>query len=382
MTQAGIVDWLPGLRELFVPTELGILFAMARTSRKRPTALDLFSGCGGLSVGLRQAGFSIVGAVDADELAASTYKLNHPKAHVVTDDIRKVDAAELMKKLKLKPGQLGLLAGCPPCQGFSTLKTKNGRKVFRGKMNDLIFEFSRFISVFQPKTIMIENVPALADDSRLKRFTKALASYGYKYRFQVFDAADFGVPQRRRRMILIAAKTERPEFAKPVKKRRSVKSAIKKLPRPAQSDDPAHNYSVDHAPHVKKLIKKIPVNGGSRSALGRRQQLACHRRSTGFKDVYGRMAWADPSPTITGGCINPSKGRFLHPRQHRAITLREAALLQGFPKKYELDLSRGRYPAAQMIGNAFPPRFAKHHAKMLHSIATSSVSRRGGRSRR
>lgn len=343
---------------------------MARTSRKRPTALDLFSGCGGLSVGLRQAGFSIVGAVDADELAASTYKLNHPKAHVVTGDIRDVDAAELMKKLKLKPGQLGLLAGCPPCQGFSTLKTMNGRKVFRGKMNDLIFEFSRFIGVFQPKTIMIENVPGLADDPRLKRFTKSLASYGYKYRFEVFDAADFGVPQRRRRMILIAAKGERPEFAKPVKKRRSVETAIKHLPRPAQSDDPAHNYSVDRAPHVKKLIRKIPVNGGSRAALGKRQQLACHQRSTGFNDVYGRMAWADPSPTITGGCINPSKGRFLHPRQHRAITLREAALLQGFPKKYELDLSRGRYPAAQMIGNAFPPKFAKHHAKVLHSIAS------------
>ena len=349
---------------------------MARTSRKRPTALDLFSGCGGLSEGLRQAGFTIVGAVDADELAASTYKLNHPKTHVVTGDIRKVDAAELMKKLKLRPGQLGLLAGCPPCQGFSTLKTMNGRNVITDPMNDLIFEFSRFIGVFQPKTIMIENVPGLADDRRLARFTRCLAGYGYAYRFDVFDAADFGVPQRRRRMILIAAKGKRPEFAKPVKARSSVEAAIKHLPRPSQSKDPAHNYPVDRAPHVAALIRKIPTNGGSRSALGRKQQLACHRRSTGFKDVYGRMAWGDPSPTITGGCINPSKGRFLHPRQHRAITLREAALLQGFPEDYELDLSRGRYPAAQMIGNAFPPKFAKHHAKVLHAIASGRTSRR------
>lgn len=347
---------------------------MPKSKKRKLKAIDLFSGCGGLSLGLRRAGFSVVGAIDTDELAASTYKMNHPRTKVICRDITLVDPAVLMRDLGLQAGELALLAGCPPCQGFSTLKTFNGRKVINDPMNDLIFQFTRFIAVFRPKTVMIENVPGLVDDPRLGRFTKALASMGYKFRFDVFDAAEFGVPQRRRRMILLAALAERPVFPPP-SRRRSVEAAIRPLPRPNLSSDPAHNYRVHRAPHVKRLIKQIPKNGGSRRSLGARQQLACHRKSDGFKDVYGRMAWAGPSPTITGGCINPSKGRFLHPRQDRAITLREAALLQGFPSDYQLDLSRGRYPAAQMIGNAFPPNFAKHHAKVLHAIISSEYKR-------
>ena len=101
-------------------------------------------------------------------------------------------------------------------------------------------------------------------------------------------------------------------------------------------------------------------------------QLECHKRTDGFKDIYGRMAWSKPSPTITGGCINPSKGRFLHPEEDRAITLREAALLQGFPKSFRFDLSRGRFPTAQMIGNAFPPIFAQKHASKLRELLESN----------
>jgi DNA (cytosine-5)-methyltransferase 1 len=355
---------------------------MVRKTKRKPKAIDLFSGCGGLSLGLHQAGFHVVGAVDADELASSTYKMNHPDTMVIHQDIRTVDPTKLMKKLRLKPGRLALLAGCPPCQGFSTLKTLNGRKTIDDPMNDLIFEFVRFIRAFQPKTIMIENVPALADDPRLVKFGKTLAAFGYRFRFDVFDAADFGVPQRRRRMILLAAKGERPEFAKPARNRATVTAAIRHLPRPALSADPAHNHVVRRADHVMALIKQIPVNGGSRKSLGESAQLACHKKVEGFTDVYGRMAWAAPAPTITSGCINPSKGRFLHPRQHRAITLREAALLQGFPETYKLDLTRGIYPAALMIGNAFPPQFAKRHAQRLHAIVTRGSAKSGVAARR
>lgn len=122
------------------------------------------------------------------------------------------------------------------------------------------------------------------------------------------------------------------------------------------------------------IIRKIPKDGGSRGQLGREAQLACHRKCDGFNDIYGRMSWEKPAPTITGGCINPSKGRFLHPEQDRAITLREAALLQGFPRTYKFDMSKGRYPAAQMIGNAFPPAFAARHAKVLHGIVSKDLS--------
>lgn len=348
--------------------------SMAKKKTAKPTAIDLFCGCGGLSLGLRNAGFSVVAGVDADPLASSTYRMNHRSAVVIEDDISRVDPLALMVRLNMRPGDLGLLAGCPPCQGFSTLRTLNGRRNVQEPMNDLIFQFNRFISCFRPKAIMIENVPGLANDPRLKSFCKGLAAMGYKYRFQVFDAAEFGVPQRRRRMILLAARTARPEFAKASKNRPTVRDAIATLPLPGLSDDPAHDYPIVRAAHVEDLIKRVPKDGGSRGALGKGAQLPCHTKCDGFKDVYGRMAWSEPSPTITGGCINPSKGRFLHPEQDRAITLREAAILQGFPRDYKLDLSRGRYPTAQMIGNAFPPSFAARHARLLHRIIEPSAA--------
>lgn len=342
------------------------------TVREKPKAIDLFSGCGGLSLGLRQAGFSVIGAIDLDPLATSTYRMNHKAAEVIEQDIGAVDPRSVMAKLGLKEGELDLLAGCPPCQGFSTLRTLNGRKSIDEPMNDLIFDFSRFIKAFRPKTVMVENVPGLTRDARLVRFTKSLAALGYKYRFDVFDAADYGVPQRRRRMILLAALAERPDFARPASKRVTVRSAIEELPLPGWANDPAHDYPVARATRVVELIKQVPKDGGSRTDLGSHAQLPCHQKSDGFSDVYGRMSWSAPSPTITGGCINPSKGRFLHPQQDRAITVREAALLQGFPRTYKLDMSRGRYPAAQMIGNAFPPQFAARHAKVLHAIVANS----------
>jgi DNA (cytosine-5)-methyltransferase 1 len=134
---------------------------------------------------------------------------------------------------------------------------------------------------------------------------------------------------------------------------------------PGRSRDPLHNYSVQRTKTVARLIKKIPRNGGSRRDLGERAQLACHKRLHGFKDVYGRLAWDRPANTITGGCINPSKGRFLHPTADRAITLREAALLQTFPKGYRFHWDNNRYALAVLIGNALPPEFVKRHAKAL-----------------
>jgi DNA (cytosine-5)-methyltransferase 1 len=339
------------------------------------TAIDLFSGCGGLSLGLRRAGFRILAAVDADKLAMETYRRNHSGVFTVNGDVRNVRPRRLMKTLGLKKGQLSLLAGCPPCQGFSTLRTLNGNRNIEDPMNDLIFQFVRFIRALRPKTIMMENVPGLADDERLTRFRRRIAALGYKDIVKVFDASDYGVPQRRRRMILIATlKGNAVEFALPNKRRRSVKGAIRALNPPERSRDPLHNYEVRRTPGILKMISRVPKDGGSRSDLRKNYRLACHERTDGFKDVYGRMRWSDPAPTMTGGCINPSKGRFLHPEQDRAITLREAAMLQGFPRDYYFETKRGLYPTAQMIGNAFPPEFAARHAKNIkaHLAATRS----------
>jgi DNA (cytosine-5)-methyltransferase 1 len=116
---------------------------------------------------------------------------------------------------------------------------------------------------------------------------------------------------------------------------------------------------------VKEIIRLIPKNGGSRLDLGAENQLKCHQKCDGFKDIYGRMAWDDVAPTITGGCFNPSKGRFLHPTKNRTVTLREAALLQTFPTTYFFSLRRGKSSAAQMIGNALPPEFIRRHATRI-----------------
>ena len=291
---------------------------------------------------------------------------------MVTDDILSVKPKVLMTKLGIKPGELDLLSGCPPCQGFSTMRTKNGGRKITEPMNDLVFEIVRFASVFEPKAVMIENVPGLAKDVRIQQLCDLLFQLGYFVDYKVFDAADYGVPQRRKRMILLAGKGAYIPFAHRVPRRRSVKAAIGHLPAPTKSSDPLHNYKVARSASVSNLIRMLPKDGGSRSSLSQDAQLACHRRCDGFKDVYGRMAWAKQAPTITGGCINPSKGRYLHPDQDRAITLREAALLQGFPFRYNFLLDRGRYAVARMIGNAFPPNFAYRHARGVAEFLSSA----------
>ena len=216
---------------------------------------------------------------------------------------------------------------------------------------------------------MLENVPALYKDSRLKKFCKELIALGYNYKVEIYDAMNFGIPQRRRRLILIGCKNQEPFFAQPLSIKFTVKQAIGNLSSPKiDGTDPLHDYKIKHSEKVLSLIKKIPKNGGSRTDLSFEEQLNCHKKCNGFKDIYGRMTWEKPSPTITGGCINPSKGRFIHPQEDRSITLREASLIQGFPRNYKFSLSKGIHPTAQLIGNAFPPKFAKYHALEIKKL--------------
>jgi len=333
-----------------------------------PTAVDLFSGCGGLTQGLRDAGFNVVAAVDNDPLSVATYRRNHPDVHVWEKDIQELTVATVKRRLGLRKGELDLLAGCPPCQAFSAMRRLNGRRRVRDKAGkDLVFEFIRFAEGLLPKTVMMENVPWLAKDDRMRKFRKRMQELGYVGQDVVLNAADFGVPQRRRRMVYVGSRIGPVAFADPVPEdeRSTVRETIHHLPVPGESGDELHDIPERHGAEVLERIRRIPKDGGSRSALGKDEQLPCHDRSDGFKDVYGRMAWDDVAPTITGGCVNPSKGRFLHPEEHRAITLREAALLQGFPATYEFSLDRGKCAAAQMIGNAFPPAFARAQAACI-----------------
>jgi DNA (cytosine-5)-methyltransferase 1 len=326
------------------------------------SAVDLFSGCGGLTLGLKQAGFKVIGAVEKDLLSAETYKKNHPKTTVWQTDIEDIKPIDVLRTLKLRKGTLDMLAGCPPCQGFSTLVTKNGKRRIDDPRNKLIYDFLRFVEGLVPKTIMMENVPDLAKTMRFKRFCKRLRDLGYRVEYRILNVADYGVPQRRKRLVVLGSRFGTVPFPEHDAARLTVKSALSVIKHGRLPHDPLHDVTDNRAPHVRKLIKEIPKNGGSRTDLSNKRQLRCHKSFDGFRDVYGRMAWDDVAPTITSGCINPSKGRFLHPTKNRTITLREAALLQSLPVGYHISLRRGKYAAAAMIGNALPPEFARRHA--------------------
>lgn len=344
---------------------------------KKLTAIDLFSGCGGLTLGLKQAGFQVVGAIEIDPLATETYGKNHPEVKVWEKDIRKIKGSEILRTLGLKKGKLDLLAGCPPCQGFSSIRTHNGKKEIHDERNDLIFDYLRLVKVLRPKAVMMENVPALADNVRMEVFTKELERLGYNLNGTplVLNTANYDVPQRRRRMILVCSRVGVIELPAAKEQKKTVREAIGDLPHPGRTGDPLHDLKESRSERIAKMIKLIPKNGGSRGDLPAEYQLACHKRlPEGFKDVYGRMAWDNVSPTITGGCISPSKGRFLHPSQNRSITLREAALLQTFPKDYFFSLNKGRQGVALMIGNALPPAFIKEHAMAIRNSLLAAKS--------
>lgn len=331
-----------------------------------PAAIDLFSGCGGLSLGLKQAGFHVVCAVEIDPKAQETYRLNHSDVRLVPSDIQKVRVRTLMRELGIKPGQLDLLAGCPPCQGFSRIRTRNKNSSDADARNDLIFEFLRFVRGFRPKAVMLENVPALKDDPRFEVFWAEMQRMGYRGQPEIQDAAKFGVPQRRRRLIYLAV---RGRYSVPTLETsgnvKTVRDAIGAIGPAGGSGDPIHDIPENRTPKTLALIRAVPHDGGSRTDLPEQFHLACHETTDGFRDVYGRMSWSSPAPTITGGCHNPSKGRFLHPVHDRAITLREAALLQGFPASYRFNVEHGKEAIALMIGNALPPPFISAHATAL-----------------
>jgi len=329
------------------------------------TAVDVFAGCGGLTTGLKKAGFCVKAAVELEASASSVFSLNHPEVLMFEKDVSQLDVTELFEMLKMKKGQLDLLAGCPPCQGFSSVRTLNGKKKITDDRNDLIFEFLRLAKGLFPKAIMLENVPGLAKDRRMETFARSLRGLGYSVRFKVLNVADYAVPQRRMRVVLLAGRFGEIEFARPSSILKTVRNAIGLLPPAGGSGDPSHDFPEQRSARIQQLISQIPQDGGSRMHLPRASQLKCHRRCDGFKDVYGRMKWDAVAPTLTTGCFNPSKGRFLHPEENRTITIREAALLQTFPRRYKFPAKFGKVALALQIGNALPPEFVRRHAEEI-----------------
>ncbi|MEQ1675223.1 MAG: DNA cytosine methyltransferase [Chitinophagaceae bacterium] len=321
-------------------------------------SIDIFSGCGGLTEGMHQASFKTKIAFEIDEIASTAYRVNHPGTTVITKDIRDVSITEIKEKLN---GQtIHLLAGCPPCQGFSKMRTLNKLIPVDDERNGLIMEYVRLVRELMPYTIMMENVPGLVNYDLFKKAISILQDeLKYKVDFKVVNVKDYGVPQSRKRLVLVGSRLGKIKVAEGTNKRKTVRDAISHLPNPKKSRDQLHKIFPSHTHEVQERIKLTPKNGGGRKDLPKRFKLKCHEgKNIGFNDVYGRLRWDDFSTTITGGCLNPSKGRFLHPQQNRCISAREAALLQSFPAKYKFptDISRGRL--ALLIGNALPPAFS------------------------
>lgn len=325
-------------------------------------SIDLFSGCGGLTEGMHQAKFKTKFAFEINEIASQTFKLNHKQTKVITKDIRTVSLDEI--KSELKGETIHLLAGCPPCQGFSSIRRLNRVEPVEDDRNNLINEYVRFIEELQPYTFMMENVPALIHYDLFLKAVNHLREIGYHWiDYKVVNVKDYGVPQSRKRLVMVGSRLGEIHVAPPVNEKKTVREMIGNLPLPSESDDPIHKMFPTHTPEVQKRIELTPSNGGSRKDLPAQYKLKCHdKENVGFNDVYGRLRWDDYSTTMTGGCLNPSKGRFLHPEQHRNISAREAALLQSFPIDYKFPIDAPRTNIALMIGNALPPKFSYHQS--------------------
>ena len=324
-------------------------------------SIDLFSGAGGMSEGLRMAKFKTKFAFEIDPVASMTYKLNHKRTKVFTQDIRTIKTEKLLKSLK---GQtIHLLAGCPPCQGFSSIRRLNRNQPVDDERNFLINEYIRFIDDLAPYTIMLENVPGLEMSEDFHRAIKHLRTIGYYLEYDILNVKDYGVPQSRKRLVMIGSRLGPISIAKPTNKKSTVRTTISGLPNPEDSTDQVHKIFPHHIQRIQMLISQIPHDGGSLRDLSDEWQLNCHKAdNVGFNDVYGRLRWDAYSTTITGGCLNPSKGRFLHPEQDRCITAREAAMLQTFPADYVFPIDVAKTKIALMIGNALPPQFCKVQA--------------------
>ena len=342
------------------------------------TAIDAFAGAGGLSVGLKRAGFSVVAAIELEEHAFATYKANHPEVRCFKQDIATVSGAELLKHAGTY--HLDLLAGCPPCQGFTSLTAKYREKV--DPRNQLVLEMARLAEEILPRAVMMENVPGLTQkgDDLYKQVCERLEKLGYRLTENILQAADYGVPQLRRRLVMLGGlgfeiplpDATHSRFPTDTLARwRTVRDAIEGMPTPLTLPEAKGKGDIERSDwHVVRQIShktlermKAARAGKTWTNIPEHLRPACHRDGyIGFTNVYGRMQWDQPAPTITGGCTTFSKGRFGHPETHRTISVREAALLQTFPDDYRLDTPYMEH-VCNMIGNALPCDFAEAISK-------------------
>lgn len=340
---------------------------------------DFFSGCGGTSCGFRQAGMEIVMGLDIDADAASTYRANFPQAEFIQSDIRTLPTEALTHLLTDRKSPI-LFCGCAPCQPFSK---QNLQKDINDPRRDLLTEFGRFVQAWNPDYIFIENVPGMqrikSNDGPLQNFMCLLADLEYYYQIDVLPALWFGVPQTRERLVLLASKfpsIKLPEPTHGLNKAAfsTVQDWIGNLPKlcagETHPDDPDHQAATLSDINLERI--SLTPQGGGRECWPKKLWLDCHRDHKGHTDVYGRLAWNKPAAGLTTRCISYSNGRFGHPEQNRAISVREAACLQTFPRHY---IFKGNLNSrARQIGNAVPPLMAQRFGEAIMEHVTASNS--------
>lgn len=348
-----------------------------------PRAIDLFCGAGGLSLGLENSNIQVLLGVEINPTAATTYRNNHNQSLVIEDDVRNVTGTQILQQIGIREGELFLLAGCPPCQTFSSLQKDD---VTNDDRNDLIFEYTRLISEIKPLFILMENVPGLKNGRGKTIFSRAVKQLEQEYAIisAVINCADFGVPQTRKRLVLHGIRKD--VYALLIQHNPNFKIALPEQTHTQDQNDQTKmpwvnagtvlvnlptveagvsapngypNHETNGLAEINiERIQYIRAHGGSRDCLPERLQLSCHKKNNvGYGGVYGVIDVNKPAPTMTGGCICYSKGRYGHPTQDRAITVREAARFQSFPDTYVFAGSRG--DTALQVGNAVPPLLAQ-----------------------
>jgi DNA (cytosine-5)-methyltransferase 1 len=347
-------------------------------------AIDLFCGAGGLSYGFQQAGFTIIAGLDNDIFAQATYTTNFPKAKFYSGDIKEIKPERVMSELGIKPGELDCLIGGPPCQGFSV----KGNMDLSDDRNLLFKFFMRFVFILKPKAVLIENVPpilTLGEERFQKGIRHLFRRYGYRARFNTLMAAEYGVPQKRKRAFFLALRDHKePTF--PVSThamRRNKKKSLSRFinVREAIGDLPSLRMGKE-----VKIYTREPRSEYQRLMRGDQDKVFNHdakieyetnitrirhlKQGQGMKDLsidlqpksgysqaYGRLSNKGLATTVTANMHNLGSGRYIHPTQNRAISVREGARLQSFDDKFVFYGSR--YIQCRQVGNAVPPLLAK-----------------------
>lgn len=339
--------------------------------------VDLFCGVGGLSLGLRNSGLKIVAGVDLDASCKFAYEYNIG-AQFIHRDVATISHREL-QALFGKAG-VRVLAACAPCQPFSGYTSKRRNADDRWK---LVFEVLRLADAVKPEIVTVENVPRLARLQLWTDFCAALRLSGYDVSWGIVDCSTFGVPQRRKRLVLLASRFGLISLPRTRAKIGTVRSAIGDLPQvragAADENDFLHTSRALTKTNLERIRASSP--GGTWKTWPKNLIASCHQKKTGktYPSVYGRMSWDNPSPTITTQFYGFGNGRFGHPQQDRALTLREGAVLQSFPAAFRFLPEGGRVnfrAIGMMIGNAVPPKLAQALGREIlrHAAAFATLN--------